>query len=98
MAYWWATISADMKDVLSTCIPCIRYNVQKLRFLLLRSMTTDRAWDHISNDLVRQLPLRENGYDTLPVITNIMKTLCILHGLSGKDMETTAKFRKYREP
>ncbi len=89
--YWWENIRADIKEALSTCTPCLRYNVQKRGFHPLRSITADLPWDHIAIDLVTPLPLSENGYDTLLVIVDIMTKFCILRCLSSKGMEKIAK-------
>jgi hypothetical protein len=63
--YWWPGIRQDLRELVSTCLECLRFDIRQLGFHPAQSIEADKPWDHVQMDLVgplQQAPLESAGY------------------------------------
>ena len=74
--YWWPQMSTYVKTYVSTCDSCNRNKTfpgKPVGFLKPTEVPT-RPWQHISSDLITQLP-QSNGFDAILVIVCLLSKM-----------------------
>jgi hypothetical protein len=89
--YWWPQMRKYIKQVLSQCQPCLRYDVQTAGYHPAMSITAEKPWDHIQIDLIGPVPTSEQGHSYIMTIVDVCTGYVVLRSLKSKNMETIAK-------
>jgi hypothetical protein len=88
--YWWPQLRKDLKAEVSSCIACLRYEVQQDGYHPSKSIKADQVWDHIQIDLVGPLPTSTDGHTFILTIVDVMSGYTILRALKCKEMQEVA--------
>jgi hypothetical protein len=89
--YWWPGMRAQLQAAVTSCVDCLRYNIQHEGFHPLQSIEADQPWDHIQIDLVGPLPMSKDGYYYVMTVVDVMTGYVILQPLKTKEMEEVSR-------
>ncbi|GJQ99091.1 putative reverse transcriptase domain-containing protein [Tanacetum coccineum] len=74
--YWWSNMKADIATYVSKCLTCARVKAEHQRpSLLVQPEIPQWKWDNIIMDFVTKLPKSSQGYDTIWVIVDHLRSL-----------------------
>jgi hypothetical protein len=88
--YSWKGIYKDAVKFVSSCLPCQKYNIGKVGYHPLTSITADLPLDHLAIDL-KEMPRSTQGNNYILVIVDIFTRFVILRAFKSKKEREVAK-------
>jgi len=88
--WYWPGMRRDIAQVIDECLPCLQFNIGRRGFHPLRSITATLPWDHVAMDLVGPLPISEEKYEFILVITDVFTRFSLLRPLRSKAAKEVA--------
>ncbi|KAG1128568.1 hypothetical protein G6F37_013674 [Rhizopus arrhizus] len=74
----WTNIYDEAKSIVSSCTECQKHNISKRGYHPLTNVMANRPFDHIAIDLAGPLPVTDEGYLFLLVVTDICTKYVIM--------------------
>jgi hypothetical protein len=68
----------DCKKEVSNCQECLKFNVRRVGFHLISSVTTQLPFDHIAIDLIGLLTISNEGYNLILLVVDILTRFVLL--------------------
>ena len=87
----WPGIHAHAKEVVSTCVSCLRFNVARRGFHPLTASTARLPWDAIAFDLFYVGVPSKRGHHYVLIIVDVATRVCFLVPLVGTTALETAQ-------
>lgn len=89
--YFWPGMRRDCAAVVSTCDQCIKWNLARVGFSPMRSISASLPFDHISVDLLSLNKTSPRGNNYILVLVDICTRFVILRALKDKAALTVAR-------
>ena len=89
--YWWPKIREDLKQLVHSCLPCLRFDVKTAGYHPSRSVEADNVWDHVEIDLIGPLPISHEGFTFILTIVDVLSGYTVLEPLKDKSMQSLAR-------
>jgi hypothetical protein len=88
--HFWLTLKKDALELLKSCITCQRYNIAKMGFHPLKTISAALPLDHLAIDL-KEYTISSSGNKYCLVIIDICTRFVWLHAIPNKEAITIAK-------
>jgi transposase InsO family protein len=86
---YWPSLMKDCVKLVSSCIPCARFNVRAAGFNPLRSISATFPFDHVAIDLLF-LKTTPRGNNCALILVDVASKFCLLRALMDKKASTIA--------
>ena len=87
----WPGITNQAKDVVATCVSCLRFNIARRGFHPLTASSASLPWDSIAFDAMHVGIPSTRGHNYILIIVDVCTRMCFLIALVGTTTEETAK-------
>lgn len=85
--YFWPGMKITIEKVVKGCEECLRYNVGKVGFHPITSVTATLPFDQCAIDFIGPFPTSENSFNYILLIVDIATRFVILRPLQTKEAE-----------
>jgi len=89
--YNWKNIKNKAKEIVEKCLPCLRFNIHKIKHHQLYSIIAHKPFDHVAIDLTGPFPTSRNNNHYIHVLIDIHSRFVILTLIKDKTAETLAQ-------
>ena len=89
--YWWPHIRDDLRKLVRSCLPCLRFDVKTAGYHPAHSVEADDVWDHVEMDLIGPLPASQEGYTFIMTVVDVLSGFVVLEALKAKSMQNLAR-------
>ena len=87
----WTNMYDEAKNVVQSCVECQKHSIMKRGYHPLTSVVANRPFDHVAIDLAGPLPMTEDGYMYVLVLTDICTKYVVVRAIPNKQSDTVAK-------
>ena len=89
--YWWPRIRDDLRELVRSCLPCLRFDVKTAGYHPAHSVEAEGVWDHVEMDLIGPLPASQEGYTYIMTVVDVLSGYVVLEALKSKSMQDLAR-------
>jgi transposase InsO family protein len=89
--YWWSHMRSQLRDLVRSCLPCLRFDIKAVGYHPAHSVAADNVWDHVEMDLIGALPSSQEGYTYILTVADVLSGYVVLEGLKTKSMQDLAR-------
>mmetsp|Transcript_80836 Transcript_80836/g.121497 ORF Transcript_80836/g.121497 Transcript_80836/m.121497 type:complete len:522 (-) Transcript_80836:442-2007(-) len=88
--FYWSSMRKDCDTVVANCQQCLSYNVRRMGYHPLTTITASLPFDHVAIDLFGPFPATIDGYTFVLLLIDIFTRFTLLEPLHQKSAECTA--------
>jgi hypothetical protein len=88
--FYWKSLYTDCEKECGSCDQCLRFNVGKVGFHPLASLSAAEPWDHIVIDLIGPFITTEDGFNFVLIVVDVLTRFIVLRPIQSKSAEEIA--------